>query len=91
MLSQKQLENVCLLFCGNHKQCRYLEEDSRAWKWYCIKHKMSTKTVKDQTIERFLQDCKSKGIDPKSQGVALGNNCSGFPILKNINQGYDCP
>lgn len=91
MLSQKQLENVCLLFCGNHKQCRYLDEDSRSWKWYCVKHKKSTKDLKDATIERFIQDCQFKGLDPKVQGVALGNNCGGYAIFKNILQGYDVP
>ena len=88
-LSQKQLENVCLLFAANYKQCRYLEEDSRTWKWHCIKCKKDSKDSKDKAIEKFLNDCKSKSVDPKAQSVALGDNCSGYPILKTLVQGYD--
>lgn len=90
-LSQKQLEHVCLLFAGNYKQCRYLEEDSRTWNWSCLKHKKDIKEAKDKAIEKFLNDCKAKGLDPKAGAVALGDNCSGYPILKNLTQGYDCP
>lgn len=90
-LSQKQLQNVCLLFCGDHRQCRYLEEDTTSWKWNCIKHKKSAKDAKDKEIEKFVCQCNMNGIDPKTKGVPLGDNCAGYPILRNIEQGYDKP
>jgi hypothetical protein len=91
MLSQKQLQNVCLLFSGNSNQCRYLEEDSKNWQWLCTKHKKSFKDSKDKAIEKFLEDCKANSIDPTTKGVALGDNCGGFPILKFLVQGFDIP
>jgi hypothetical protein len=89
MLSQKQLQDICLMFVGDHRQCRYLKEDPLAWQWYCTKHKKSVKDQTDASVNQFLQDCKMQGIDPQKQGVALGDNCSGYPIFKNIEQGYD--
>ena len=91
MLSQKQLQNVCLLYSGNHKQCRYLVDDPKDWKFYCVKHRKKDKARKDMEITAFIQDCKKKGIDPKSQQVALGDNCKGYPLLKHVEVGYDKP
>jgi hypothetical protein len=90
MLSQKQLQDICLMFSGNCRQCRYLREDPMAWQWYCVKHKKSTKEKTDEKIAQFIAECKKNGIDPYSQGEALGDNCKGYPILKHIQQGYDC-
>ncbi|MCK9458336.1 MAG: hypothetical protein M0R80_01680 [Proteobacteria bacterium] len=89
MLSQKQLQDICLMFVGDHRQCRYLQEDPLAWQWYCIKHKKVAKKRMDETVNEFLENCKITGIDPHVQGVALGDNCPGYPIFKNIEQGYD--
>jgi hypothetical protein len=88
-LSQKQLQNVCLLFCGDHRQCRYLEEDSTLWKWNCTKHKKSAKVNKDLAVENYVDQCNQNGIDPKTKGVPIGDNCPGYPLLRNIEQGYD--
>jgi len=90
MLSKLQLLNVCLLYSGDHKKCRYLSQDHQDYnKWYCIKHKPAEKDKVDQTIQDFISDCKKKGLDPYSQGVALGDNCAGYPVLRYIEQGYD--
>ena len=89
MLSQKQLADVCLLYTGNERQCRYLEEDGRTWDWHCTKLRAVTKNKRDATCATFLSECQTKGIDPQKQGVPLGDNCSGYPILKHLEQGYD--
>ena len=89
MLTPKQLADVCLLYSGNAKQCRYLEEDPSSWNFFCIKLSPNSKKKKDGTIANFLQECKQKGVDPTQQGIALGDNCSGYPIMKNSQQGYD--
>lgn len=91
MLSQKQLQDICLVFIGDNRQCRYLQEDPTSWQWYCIKHKQSSRDRRDQQIDSFLEECKKNGINPKNQGVALGDNCPGYPIFKNLMQGYDVP
>ena len=91
-LSQKQLQNVCLLTCGKStKTCRYLQEDPRTWEWNCVKLKQSAKDQRDKIVKDYLDECQKQGIDPANRGVFLGDNCHGYPILKNITQGFDCP
>lgn len=82
-LSQKHLEDVCLLRCSDKaKICRYLRNDELdASKWYCQKLHELSKTRIDSETER--------SIDKKARGVPMGDNCKGYPVLKNIVQGYD--
>lgn len=91
MLSQKQLQDVCLIYSQDgSSRCRYLSEDRQDFnKWYCVKHKKKEKSKIDIKVQDFVKDCKSKGIDPYSQGIPLGDNCSGYPVLKHTVQGYD--
>lgn len=90
MLSQKQLQNICLANRGNNKTCRYLyQDDIDLRKWYCSKKHADKKGKVDGAVADFLKECKNKGIDPKTRGVPLGDNCSGFPILKHIVQGEE--
>jgi hypothetical protein len=49
----------------------------------------SKKAEIDDETNDFLKDVKKKGIDPRKQGTPLGDNCSGYPILRYIKQGYD--
>lgn len=89
-LSNKQLQDVCMLYCGDSRQCRYLaEDDDNSSKWYCLKKRKSDKDRIDQRINQFVADCARKKIDPKSQNIPLGDNCAGYPVLKIIDQGYD--
>lgn len=89
-LSQKQLQDVCLLYIGDHRQCRYLaQDDTDSRKWYCLKKKGTDKATIDNRIKQFEEDCRKKGIDPKSQGIPLGDNCGGYVVLKQVEQGYD--
>ena len=94
MLSQKQLNDVCLTQAGwlmpVSKQCRYLDHN-----WYgncnCLKKKLSAKKKIDKQVRKHIADCKAAGIDPNDANVPLGNNCSGYPIMKHVEQGYDKP
>lgn len=89
-LSQKQLQDVCMLHSGDHRQCRYLaQDDNDPRKWYCLKQKKTDKATIDNRIKQFVDDCKKKSIDPKSQGIPLGDGCDGYTVLKHIEQGYD--
>lgn len=88
MLSAKQLKDICLLNSGS-KQCRYLAEDeSDSRKYYCLKKSHRSKEV-DIEVEDFLQEMKRKGKDPKKENTPLGDNCSGYIILRHKEQGYD--
>jgi hypothetical protein len=89
MLSHKQCEDVCLLYNGTHQQCRYLVEDKKSWNWHCCKLQKREKTERDKQIAKFVAECKKKGLDPTKQGVALGDNCPGYPRMKFIEVGYD--
>ena len=93
MLSKKQLKDVCLLGALNansHKQCRYLcQDDLDSSKYLCVKLNATQKKDIDSEIDLFLEECKKTGADPLKANVPMGNNCVGYPILKNIQQGYD--
>ena len=91
MLSQKHLHDICLLFSGGYKQCRYAEEDPKTWTWHCAKLQKDRKAVLDQQVEKYREECKKQGVDPKKGGQAMGDNCKGYPVFKNIEQGYNCP
>ena len=93
MLSAKQQQDVCMIWCGAAQQCRYAKPDKVSYnKWYCMKHRKKEKAVIDKQVSDFLADCRKQGIDPYSNSmgsVALGDNCAGYPLLKHIEQGYD--
>lgn len=89
-LSQKHLNNVCLLGKGS-KTCRYLyNDDLNQSKWYCNKLRPIEKSKIDVSIDNFIFDCKKRKINPNELERPLGNNCEGFLLLKNIKQGFDC-
>lgn len=88
-LSLKQLQDVCLINSGTYKKCRYLAQDeTQPSKWYCLKKSTRRQDIDDEA-EDFIEELKKKNIDPQKQGVPMGDNCDGYPILKNISQGYD--
>jgi len=87
-LSKKQLADVCLLM--GSKMCRYVvQDDSDYTKYNCLKHRPVEKKKIDTKIDDFLAQCAKSSIDPLKSNVPLGDNCSGYPLLKNIEQGYD--
>lgn len=78
-LSNNHLNDVCLLNSEDKtKMCRYLMNDELdSNRWHCQKLKPIAKKRIDYEVDRNL------GIVPS------GDNCQGYPILKNITQGYD--
>ncbi len=88
-LSLKQLTDVCMAYSSDYRKCRYLaQDDSDLSKWYCLKKSSKRVFIDDETSD-FLKELKKKGLDAKRQGIPLGDNCNGYPILKHIEQGYD--
>ena len=90
MLSKCQLENVCLCNTRDSKTCRYLYDDDRIHgRYYCHKLRPLDKANIDKKLNQFIEQCKKKGVDPEVSNIPLGDNCSGYPLLKHIEQGYD--
>lgn len=88
-LSLKQLNDVCLVN-GGTKRCRYLGEDELdPSKFYCLKQNAARRSEIDDEVKDFQATVKKRGQDPNAQGVPLGDNCKGYPILKHVVQGYD--
>jgi len=88
MLSKQHLDKYCLPHGGNLR-CIYLAaDDNQRDKFYCLK-KSPKKAVVDKEHAEVLGLLKKKSKDPAMQGIALGNNCKGFLLLKNALQGYD--
>lgn len=91
MLSKKQLADICMSNQG-HQACRYLSQDELDWsKFHCIKLRPIEKSKIDKKVSDYISECKRKGTDPNKQSIPIADNCSGYPLLKTINQGYDCP
>jgi len=88
-LSKNHLNDVCLLYHGLSEQCRYLEEDPNTWVFHCIKQRAGRKLIIDTNVAKLVEECRKKGLDPEAQGISLGDNCEGFPLLKHKEQGYD--
>jgi hypothetical protein len=86
MLTLRQIEDICLVDEGAN-QCRYLAEDSNS-NFYCIK-KTGKKPLIDAEVEEFKKKQKSLGLDPKTLGVPLGDNCQGYIFFRHKTQGYD--
>jgi hypothetical protein len=90
MLSKNHLNDICLLRHKDSKTCRYLRQDEKIWdKWYCLKCRDREKSSIDSKVNDWVSDCKQKGKNPEQFGIPLGDNCAGYPLLKNIKQGYD--
>lgn len=89
MLSKKQLSDVCLLYQGSG-MCRYLTQDDGDYnKWNCLKHRVIEKAKIDEKVQDFVIESHKKNVDPAKQNYPIGDNCSGYPLLKNLMQGYD--
>lgn len=79
-LSSSHLQDICLLgFQDPSRTCRYLRNDELdPSKWHCQKLLPQVKIRIDAEV------------DSADKSFPCGDNCQGFPILKNIVQGYDC-
>lgn len=90
MLSKNQLNNVCLVGQG-YKCCRFLAQDDNDWtKHYCIKTTGRRKEI-DKFTEKHIKECSDSKTDVTQSNIPLGDNCTGYPIMKYIEQGYDIP
>lgn len=88
MLSKEHLNCYCLPY-GGPLRCKYLaEDDNYIGRFYCLKKSVKKKVV-DAELNEILKTLKGKGKDPSKQGIPLGNNCPGFILLKNKEQGLD--
>ena len=88
-LSKDQVSDVWLLGQGT-QQCRYLAEDDVVRNmFYCLKKSKDKKEKIDSEVSSLVKDLKRKGKDIDAQNIPVGNNCSGYIILKHIEQGYD--
>jgi len=92
MLSRKQLEDVCMMGCGDYRQCRYIREEGNGT-FNCCKLRPNEKKKIDQKIDEFFRKCNTNGTDPYGpdadpNGPApLGDNCQGHIILHNVTTG----
>lgn len=90
MLSDKQLEDICLAYEPSVRRCRYLEQDDEDMhKFYCLKKMPDRKDEIDIDLNQFINECQKKGKDSSKENVPLGDNCSGYIKLKYKEQGYD--
>jgi hypothetical protein len=88
MLSKKQLDVVCMLGCGDSRECRYLRDEPAMHGVYnCYKLRPNEKKKIDLKVEEYIRDAKKKGKNPYEDGVPLGDNCPGQLILKSIETG----
>lgn len=88
MLSKLHVQNICLN-SGTSDQCRYLSEDELTYGVYhCLKMRPAKDKI-DKRVQVYLDDCKSKKVDPTLSGLALGDNCQGYLVMRYKEQGYD--
>jgi hypothetical protein len=86
-LSARHLQDVCLLGeADKNKTCRYLRNDDLdESKWYCQKLQQRIKSKIDKNILAMKERVGSS----LSINMPSGDNCSGYPLLKHVVQGYD--
>lgn len=89
MLSLKQLEDVCLVNSTNSDRCRYLTQDENdSGKFYCMKLSSRRDNIEEE-VEEYLIEMRRLGRDPHRDNLPLGDNCQGYPLFRNLEQGYD--
>lgn len=82
MLSEKHIKNICLGKSESDK-CRYLSEHETKG-CMCLKKSESAKII-DKHVGEFL--FSSKNYNPHR--LPIGDNCAGYPVDEEIEQGYD--
>jgi len=88
MLSLKQLDDICMVDNNSSERCRYLTTDENEFgKFYCMKLSSRRQQI-DQEVEEYLVEMRRLGRDP-NHNLPLGDNCQGYPLFRNIEQGYD--
>jgi|694.fasta_scaffold00185_114 hypothetical protein len=89
MLSLKQINDVCLSNDLTYRKCRYLcQDESDRSKFYCLKLSVKGQKI-DREIDIYVDNLKAKGKSIIQDNLPLGDNCSGYPMLRYLQQGYD--
>lgn len=89
MLSLQQLTDVCLAKSTGSDRCRFLHQDpTDPAKFFCLKLSPKAKII-EQSVLDFIVDKKRKGLNPYAENMPLGDNCEGYPVMRNLLQGYD--
>lgn len=88
MLSERQVEDICLAYQGA-RQCRYLEGDPQDYTKFHCRKKTPDRSIIDEVVDDHIKQCAKNGTDPNDDDNAIGDNCSGFLPFKDIRQGYD--
>lgn len=89
MLSLKQLDDICLVNSPNSDRCRYLAQDENEFgKFYCIKLSSRREQI-DEEVGEYIAEMRRLGRDPRGDKLPLGDNCQGYPLFRNLEQGYD--
>ena len=83
MLSDNHLEKVCMYGSGT-KQCRFLD-NLNTGDCVCLKQTPQAITINSK-VNTHIQSRKAKQLKP---AIPVGNNCSGYTMLKHVLQGYD--
>jgi hypothetical protein len=81
-LSIKHLKHVCLFDnIDESKVCRYLSNDELDEdKYYCQKLRANSRKKIDEEV--LISSIRNQ-VTPQ------GDNCPGYPFLRNVIQGYD--
>lgn len=84
-LTNRHLGEVCLLHHPDStRTCRYLLNDELSPdKWYCQKLRPEAKRQIDDTVSAASRKSRVR------LGLASGDNCDGYPLLKHLSQGFD--
>jgi len=88
-LTKKHVKDICLWYASNFRTCKYCTQDELdPSKFYCLKQS-SKKAIVDSEVKEYFKKMINSNQDPKKQGLPLGDNCQGYPIMKYLEQGYD--
>lgn len=90
MLSQNQVNNICLPYNG-YKCCRYLVEDDNTGDFLCCKKIQNLKDDIDERVDKHIASAARNNYSLEVLGKPVGDNCSGYLYLKSVLQGYDIP
>lgn len=84
-LTIRHLGEVCLLHHPDPtKTCRYLLNDELdPDKWYCQKLRPDAKRQIDEVVDSSSRKSRVRS------GIASGDNCEGYLLLKHMPQGFD--
>lgn len=90
MLSEKHVQDVCLFDGISPDCCRYCDYDAEADCFHCVKLTPAKGRI-DKRLAEIMEEADQNGVNIYDTGEAVGDNCPGFPFLRHVKQGFDCP